>query len=87
MTTAPTASFTGYVSITNPDDPHGMPSFEGDITRAGHILIPGTYPATGETETGDGDTTDVPGTVTITGTDATFTPHEDAFVTSTPAHG
>ena len=33
-----------WVSISNPDDPHGVPIYEGEDTGAGTMLSDGTYP-------------------------------------------
>lgn len=35
-----------FVTINNPDDPMGPPSFEGQDTEAHRTLAPGEYPTT-----------------------------------------
>lgn len=50
-----------HVTITNPDDPHGMPIYDGALTNAAERIVPGKYAATAFTATGR----ELAGTVTV----------------------
>lgn len=40
-----------HVTVTDPDNPHGSPAYDGDDTDAYRTLEPGAYAATTELDT------------------------------------
>lgn len=44
-----------WVSIPNPDDPMGMPIYEGDPDKAWEVIVPGFYHNVTWDANGDGD--------------------------------
>ncbi len=67
-----------YVTIPNPDDPHGQPIFDGPSWDAHKVLIPGVYRGTWDASDLESES-DRPGTLIVYGpkSDNPYPTHEN----------
>lgn len=57
-----------HLIVNNPDDPHGVPLFDGsddEAARLSTLLVPGTYTAVWSTRYEDGTTFEHAGTIDV----------------------